>query len=70
MLHAIVKQSVGNRLQECTMLTTFEQHPAIEMSNRYFTPKQDAVRDDIRCQDSEMFGVKPSNNCSSYFAEY
>jgi len=24
----------------------------------------------VRCQDSEMFGVKPSNNCSSYFAEY
>lgn len=40
-VHAFFGRIVGtDRLQACTMSTTFDGTAAVEMSNRYFTPKK------------------------------
>lgn len=42
-VHALFGRIVGaDRLQGCSMYTTFDGTTAVEMSNRYFTPKSEA----------------------------
>lgn len=45
----LFKRSVGDRMQDCTILTTYDGNPAVEMSNRFFTPRGEANPTDI-CQ--------------------
>ena len=41
-VHALFGRVVGNdRLQACAIYTTFDGAAAVEMSNRYFTPKNE-----------------------------
>ncbi|KDR70625.1 hypothetical protein GALMADRAFT_75833 [Galerina marginata CBS 339.88] len=42
-VHALFGRIVGaDQLQECSMFANFEGYAAVEMSNRYFTPKNEA----------------------------
>ena len=55
-VHDLFKRAVGERLQDCSILTTHNGHPAIEMSNRFFTPRGEANPEDV-CQFED--GVDP-----------
>lgn len=46
-IQELVQRAVGDQLQSCSMLTTFEDHPAVEALNRYFTPSREADASDI-----------------------
>ncbi|KDR66261.1 hypothetical protein GALMADRAFT_19944, partial [Galerina marginata CBS 339.88] len=42
-VHTLFGRIVGDeRLQDCSIYATFEEHAAVEMSNRYFTPRREA----------------------------
>jgi hypothetical protein len=47
-IHSIFRRAVGDRLAEECVNSTFEEWPAIEVANRYFTPKAVARMEDIR----------------------
>jgi hypothetical protein len=47
-VHSIFRRAVGDRLTEECVASMFEEWPAIEVANRYFTPKAIARLEDIR----------------------
>lgn len=47
-IHSIFRRAVGDRLAEECVNSMFEEWPAIEVANRYFTPKAVARSEDIR----------------------
>jgi hypothetical protein len=47
-IHSIFRRAVGDRLAEECVNSMFEEWPAIEVANRYFTPKAVARLEDIR----------------------
>ena len=47
-VHSIFRRAVGDRLIKECVNSTFEEWPAIEAANRYFTPKAVARLEDIR----------------------
>ena len=55
-IHAIFKRAMGDclTLAEGTVLSTYEEFPAIDAANRYFTPKGIVVPDDIRPLTAEV----------------
>jgi hypothetical protein len=47
-IHSIFKRAVGDCLAEEGINSMFEEWPAIDVANRYFTPKAVARTEDIR----------------------
>ena len=47
-IHSIFRRAVGDCLAEESVNSTFEEWPAIDVANRYFTPKAVARSEDIR----------------------
>jgi len=61
-VHGTFKRTFGDRLQECSIISTFKGHPSVEASNRYFTARDDADDDEI----CELGGdVDPRGHLSS-----
>jgi len=54
-VHTLFDRSIGeNRLQACSIFTTFEDVPAVDMSNRYFTPRTEATISEIMVLGNEI----------------
>ncbi|KDR79834.1 hypothetical protein GALMADRAFT_62586, partial [Galerina marginata CBS 339.88] len=54
-VHTLFGRIVGaDRLQECSIYTTFEGGAAVEMSNRYFTPSKEAESGAARILSEEI----------------
>jgi hypothetical protein len=47
-IHSIFRRAVGDRLTEECINSMYEDCPAIEVANRYFTPKAVARLEDVR----------------------
>lgn len=47
-IHSIFRRATGDRLSEECVNSMFEEWPAIDVANRYFTPKAVARSEDIR----------------------
>jgi hypothetical protein len=52
--YAIFKRAVGDNLSESALYSTFEEFPAIEVANRYFTPRGGAALEEIRPLTAEV----------------
>src|SRR5271168_1440417 len=46
-IQAIFKQSIGNQLKENPVYSDFKGYRALDISNRYFTPRDDRSDNDI-----------------------
>lgn len=46
-IHGLFQRSFGDRLQDCSVFSSFKNYPALDMSNRYFTAREDAHIDDV-----------------------
>ena len=47
-IHSLFRRAVGDCLTEESVNSTFEEWPAVDASNRYFTPKAAARLEDVR----------------------
>jgi hypothetical protein len=44
-IHAVFSRAVGfEKLEECRIITSYKGMPALELSNRYFTPRKDMAQ--------------------------
>ena len=58
-VHALFSRAVGiDKLEECQMITAYKGMSALELSNRYFTPRKNMVEDDelILSADIDPYG--------------
>jgi len=46
-VQGLFKRTFGDRLQECSIFSSFKGYAALDMSNRYFMPRGDADDNDI-----------------------
>jgi len=53
-IHGIFKRAVGDHLSESPVHSTYEEFPAIDVSNRYFTPRGAADPEEIRPLTAEL----------------
>ena len=53
-IYAIFKRAVGDNLSESAVYSTYEGFPAIDVANRYFTPKGAADPEEIRPLTAEV----------------
>jgi len=58
-VQGVFQRSFGDRLQECSVFSSFQGYLTLDMSNRYFVPREDAYIDDI-CELGE--DVDPQGN--------
>jgi hypothetical protein len=67
-IHSLFRRAVGDRLTEECVNSTFEEWPAIEVANRYFTPKAVARLEDVRSigTDVDPFGSLHKAASSSF----
>lgn len=61
-IHGTYKRTFGDRLQECSIISTYKEHASVETSNRYFTAQGDA-NDNKICKLGEE--VDPCGHLSS-----
>ena len=61
-VHGMYKWTFRDRLQECSIKSTYKGHPSMETSNRYFTAQDDA-NDDKICELGEE--IDPRRHLSS-----
>jgi hypothetical protein len=46
-IHAVFSRAVGTeKLEECQIITSYKRMSALDLSNRYFTPRQDVAEGD------------------------
>ena len=58
-VHALFSRAVGvDKLEECQVITAYKGMSALELSNRYFTPRKNMVEDDelILSADIDPYG--------------
>jgi hypothetical protein len=53
-IFAIFKRAVGDRLSESPVHSTYEDFPAIDVANRYFTPRSGADSKEIQSLTTEV----------------
>ena len=46
-IHGLFQRSFGDRLQDCSVISSFKSYPVLDMSNRYFTAREDAHMDEV-----------------------